>query len=302
MIERNDYGLKIMLGFDCDRPRGDFIKTEEGMRMAQRKIKSLQEISKTLQELEIPRTFFVCGQFLESMSSLFGKGEIKKVFGIDSSLVEIGDHSYSHSVVKKIKTRPDKIPITPEEVVEEFKKNTKIFKEIFDLNITKRAFRTPLGHSNGLEGENKILNKLRDLGVKYVSSDLRDENDGLKPPLENKDKTPRQPYFYENGLLEIPSMGWQDTVFSKTSKTPTQEKIPESYEEIIEYYDRLFREANEIAQKNNIVYFLGLVLHPYDNSFYNKDNKFFCDIYNIVKGLKADFCKYEDVASSFNRK
>lgn len=302
MNENNDCGLKIMLGFDCDRPRGDFIKTEKGMSMAQRKIKSLQEISKTLQELEIPRTFFVCGQFLESMSALFGTGRMKKVFDIDSSLVEIGDHSYSHSVVKKIKTRLDKIPITPEEVIKEFKKNTKIFEEVFGLNITKRSFRTPLGHSNGLEGENEILNALHKLGVKYVSSDLRDENDGLNPPLENKDKTPRQPYFYENGLLEIPSMGWQDTVFSKTSKTPTQEKIPESYEDIIEYYHTLFHDAKEIGKKNKIVYFLGLVLHPFDNSFYNKDNKFFYDIYNIAKGLKADFCKYEDVVSSFKRK
>ena len=115
--------------------------------------------------------------------------------------------------------------------------------------------------------------------------------------------TIRIPFLSDSSrILEIPSMGWQDTVFSKTSKTPTQEKTPESYEEIIEYYDSLFNEADKIGKKNNISYFLGLVLHPYDNSFYNKDNKFFYDIYNISKRLKADFCKYEDAALYFNIK
>lgn len=303
MTENTECGLKIMLGFDCDRPRGDFIQTKEGMEMAKRKIQSLKKISSTLEELKIPRTFFVCGKFLQSMNSVFGKEEMKKAFGIKSPLVEIGDHSYSHNIVKKIKTRPDKIPITPEEVIEEFQKNTGVFKEIFDLKIPNRAYRTPLGHHNGLQGEDELLRRLKKIGVNYVSSDLRDENDELNPPLENKDGTPRQPYFYKNGLLEIPSIGWQDTVFSKTSKTPTFGKIPDTYEEIIDYYKELFDKAVKIAKKNKKVYFLGLVLHPYDNSFYNADNKFFYDIFEIVKDMNADFLKYEDTASIFlNRK
>ena len=103
-----------MLGFDCDRPRGKFIKTLEGMKMATRKLNSLQNIAHTLEELKIPRTYFVCGQFLESMTTVFGKEEMKKSFCVNSPYVEIGDHSYSHSVVKKISTRPDKIPISVE--------------------------------------------------------------------------------------------------------------------------------------------------------------------------------------------
>jgi len=293
--------LKIMVGFDCDRPRGNFILTEEGMKIAKRKRQSLKKISETLEELKIPRTFFVCGEFLQSMSNVFGNEEMKKIFDIKSSLVEIGDHSFSHNVVKKIKTRPDKIPISPQKVFEEFQKNTKIFKEIFDLEIPNRSFRTPLGHYNGLQGEEDLLDKLKEIGVKYVSSDLRDENDGLNPKLENKNGIMREPYFYHNGLLEIPSSGWQDTVFSKTSKTPILEKIPENYKEIIEYYKQLFHKANKIANKNKKIYFLGLVLHPYDNSFYNENDKFFHDIFKIVKNMNAEFLKYEDVISIFQK-
>ena len=295
-----DTSLKIMLGFDCDRPRGKFIKTLEGMKMATRKLNSLQNIAHTLEELKIPRTYFVCGQFLESMTTVFGKEEMKKSFCVNSPYVEIGDHSYSHSVVKKISTRPDKIPISVEELEEEFKMNTKIFQESLGLNIPNRAYRTPLGHRNGLIGDEELQKKLKKMNVSYVSSDLRDENDGLNPPLQNKDDTPRQPYFYENGLLEIPSAGWQDTVFSKTSKTPTKEKTPDTYEEIIHYYKNLFKKALDITNENNQQYFLGLVLHPYDNSFYYKDNKFFYDLNNIVTEMNAMFCKYEDVLEKFN--
>jgi len=289
-----------MLGFDCDRPRGKFIKTEEGAYMAKTKFNSLHRISETLEELEIPRTFFICGQFLESMAMMFGKEEMKKSFCINSPYVEIGDHSYSHSTVKKILTRPDKIPISPEEVENEFKKNTDIFKNIFGLNIPNRSYRTPLGHADGLKDNEKLQEKLKKIGVKYVSSDLRDADDGLNPPLLNKDNTPRQPYYYKNGLLEIPSIGWQDTVFSKTSKTPTKEKPPETYEEIINYYKELFQKAISISEENNKEHFLGLVLHPYDNSFYNQNNRFFYDLNDIIKNINAEFCKYEDVLLNFS--
>ena len=288
-----------MLGFDCDRPRGKFIKTEEGTNMAKIKLNSLKCISETLEELNIPRTFFVCGQFLESMATVFGNAKMKEVFCVNSPYVEIGDHSYSHNVVKKILTRPDKIPISPEDLENEFNKNTEIFKDIFGLSIPNRSYRTPLGHAGGIKDNEKLQKKLKEIGVKYVSSDLRDSNDGLNPSLLNKDNTPRQPYFYKNGLLEIPSAGWQDTVFSKTSKTPTNVKTPETYEEIINYYDELFQKASNITKEKNQDYFLGLVLHPYDNSFYNQNNRFFYDLNNIATKINAEFCKYEDVVLNF---
>ena len=70
MIQEND--LVVMLGFDCDRPRGNFIFSKEGTIMAERKFESINKISNSLKKLKIPRTFFICGEFLESMSKKFG--------------------------------------------------------------------------------------------------------------------------------------------------------------------------------------------------------------------------------------
>lgn len=292
--------IRVLLGFDCDRPRGNFIFSKQGSEMAQIKLNSIQKITRDLDHLLLPRTFFICGQFIESMNKKYGSDVLREAFSPESQLVEIADHTYSHSILKKIETRQDKIPIGTNQISAEYEKNTKIFKKIFKRDFKTRGYRTPLGHYNGLQGEPKILNTLVEVGAKYLSSDCRDKNHSLHPPLKKEDGSPRQPYFYENGLLEIPSMGWQDTAFSGTSKTPLYENPPESYEDIIKYYTILLEEANKIAKETSKDYFIGFVLHPYDNSYYNKNGKFFFDLKSIVEEIQGKFCKYEEVLLQYN--
>ena len=294
----------VMLGFDCDRPRDAFIISKEGSEMAERKIKSIQQISDTLNQLKISRTFFICGHFLQSMNYKYGSEKLKQAFNIKNKLVEIADHSYSHNVLKSIVTRPDKIPMTPEKVFEEFQLNTTIFNEIFGISIPSRGFRTPLGHYQGLTGETSLLNKMKEVGVKYISSDLRGVNDSINAPLIHPDGTPRQPYSYENGILEIPSMGWQDVIFSPyVSHVAKFEIVPEgvpySYEKIIEYYKQTISEAKKIANDSGKPYFLGLCQHPYDTSFYSNGGKFFVDLKNIVEDVNGFFFSYDDVDNYF---
>lgn len=299
---KSENELIVMLGFDCDRPRGEFIFSKEGNIMAERKFKSINKISCQLKKLKIPRTYFICGQFLESMSKRFGAKSLQNIFDVKNDLVEIGDHTYSHSIVKSISSRPDKTPSSYSKIKKEFFINTKLFQEILDLDIPNRGFRTPLGHYNGLKGENKLLDVLKELKINYVSSDLRDKHESLNPPLKNIDGTTRQPYRYENNLLEIPTMGWQDTVFSGTTKTPLYEKPPSTYEEIISYYQTLFEEVKKIILEKNRSYYLGLTLHPYDNSFYNVKENFFEDLNKIILKFHGRFASYNDVCNEFNRK
>ena len=122
-----------MIGMDCDRPRGEFINSKEGTSMAERKINSIEKISSQLHKLDLPRTFSICGSFLESMSLKFGKERMADAFNVKDDNVEIADHSYSHNIVKPIKNRPDKIPLTSNQVIEEYHRNTKIFKPIFKI-------------------------------------------------------------------------------------------------------------------------------------------------------------------------
>ena len=290
-----------MIGFDCDRPRGSFISSSKGQKMANQKILSLEEINKILEKEKIPRTYFICGSFIESMVYNFGLERIKKAFNSKSKLVEIADHSYSHKIVKKIETRLDKIPATLKEVREEYEVNTFLFQEYFSKkNIAIRGYRTPLGHKNGLKEEFKLLDALKNLKIKYISSDLRDSNDSLHPKLTTEKGHIRQPYRYENGLLEIPAIGWQDTAFSGTSSTKLFEKPPTNFSEIIGYYRSLFLDAKELSKKKNRDIFLGLVMHPYDVSFYDKEHSLFPKLQKELKAVGGTFHTYEEVSDHFH--
>ena len=58
------------------------------------------------------------------MAEKYGEDRIQKAFNPISTLVELCDHSYSHKVMKKIETRPDKIPIEHSLVKDEFEINS----------------------------------------------------------------------------------------------------------------------------------------------------------------------------------
>ena len=293
--------VRVMIGFDCDRPRGSFISSDKGQEMANQKMLSLETINQILEKEEIPRTYFICGNFVESMINNFGLKRVKNAFNSMSKLVEIGDHSYSHKIVKKINTRPDKLPANFKEIKEEFQINTNLFQKYFSgQDIVNRGYRTPLGHKNGLKGEFKLLDSLKNLKVKYISSDLRDTNDSLHPKLITENGNIRQPYRYENGLLEIPAIGWQDTAFSGTSNTKLFENPPTNILEILTYYQGLFFEANQLSQKIERDVFLGLVMHPYDVSFYDKDNSLFPKLKKELESIGGSFHTYGEISNHFD--
>jgi len=293
--------VRVMIGFDCDRPRGSFISSDKGQEMANQKISSLETINRILEKERIPRTYFICGSFIESMSNNFGSERVKNAFNPNSKLVEIGDHSYSHKIVKKIKTRLDKLPANFKEVKEEFEINTSLFQKYFSKqDLVNRGYRTPLGHKNGVEGEFKLLDTLKNLKIKYISSDLRDSNDSLHPKLITENGNIRQPYRYENGLLEIPAIGWQDTAFSGTSSTKLFETPPTKPVNILNYYHDLFVEAKQLSQKLERDIFLGLVMHPYDVSFYDKDNSLFPKLKRKLEAVDGSFHTYDEVSNHFH--
>lgn len=284
--------LFVLLGFDCDRPRGDHIKTEDGLAMASAKLSSIKRISSNLHALKIPSTFFICGQFLEEMAAIFGRKSLAEALQAGSTLVEIGDHGYSHSILKKIPTRPEKKPITSSQAAEEFQRNTSVFRSILGIDIPHRGYRAPLGYYQGLSDRKTLLNCLLREGVSYISSDLRDSSHSLNPPLKNADGTLRQPYRYFNGLLEIPSVGWQDTAFSGTTKTPLFVSPPVTYNDIIKYYNLLINEATGIANDTQETIFMPLVMHPYDISIYDKDDRLLNDLSEACLKAGGIFINY----------
>ncbi len=288
-------GVRVMLGFDCDRPRGSWIASSEGRAIAQRKLESLRRLNARLEGLQIPRTFFVCGQFLESMAHLFGDAAMQEAFAVASPLVEIADHTYSHSTLTRIATRPDKQPMKPLQMAAEWAQNGTLLEKILGRR-GPRGLRSPLGSRFGLQKEISMVDRLARLGVTYVSSALRDENDSLHPKLLDAQGVPRQPFRYANGLLEIPSVGWQDTAFSGLSQTRLFERPPQGLPEIGDYFRSLFREASHLVERFGRDQYLGLVMHPLDLSHYDPDVQLFAQL----RECAVSWHSYAEIAAHYD--
>jgi peptidoglycan/xylan/chitin deacetylase (PgdA/CDA1 family) len=286
--------VHVMIGLDCDRPRGVYLKSEAGSRMAETKIHSLEFISSKLDRLGIPRTYFICGQFLESMAAQFGKERLREAFSVGNPLVEVADHTYTHRLFKAIPTRPDKEVATPAEIIEEYDIDTEILRSILKLNLPTRGLRAPLGYYGGLRTESELLDVLSGHGISYISSDYRDGNSSINPPLLDQDGKPRQPYRYPNGLLEIPGHGWHDTVFGGHSTTAVSGPYPNSYSEIVGFYQQLFSSAWAVARSMERDIYLGLIMHPYNVALYDTPRRLFDDIGLIAQDLGLTFCQYQN--------
>ena len=95
-------------------------------------------------------------------------------------------------------------------------------------------------------------------------------------------------------------MGWQDTVFSGLSSTPIFEEHPRTFEEIISYFDGLFGDAQKIVEETGRDYFLGLTMHPLDNSYYNENRQFFPTLKELLDRYHGEFLTYGEVCDHYN--
>ena len=286
-------GLTISFGFDCDYPRGiDFIRTQEGKTKLDSTVKGLEFIRDNCNRLRIPRTYFICGQFLNSIIDSLGLVKGINLFEPNSNLVEIGNHTWDHQVIIPLKSRPDKVPMTKEQRQVNIEKTNKLIEDSLGLEMIY-GFRTPLGHPSGLHQYKEILNELKSLGFVYISSWLRDKKGSINPKLVKSYKNLRQPFYYPNRLLEIPTHGWHDTAFTRNTKTKLFSIPPHTYFEIINYYKNLFFEAGKIS-KTTQVFNLALVLHPSEILTYARYD-FFDYLFEFSKELTAKFVKYIDI-------
>jgi peptidoglycan/xylan/chitin deacetylase (PgdA/CDA1 family) len=285
--------LSVSFGFDCDIPRGiEFVKTERGQEMLKETVMALEFIAEECTTLEIPRTYFICGEFLESLLYSVGSMRIKELFMPQSELTEIGNHTWSHDVVSQIPTRPDKIPMDQDLILPEITKTNDYLSQVLGVNKVN-GLRTPLGHPYGLKDSPKVLDVIKDGGFKYISSDIRCSRGGIEPPLVDEKESPRQPYIYPNGLIEVPSQGWHDTAFGGKSKTPYFAQPPTTYKEIIGYYNNLIEKAGQLSMKFGN-YFLTLVMHPIEVQGY-AERDFFAKIKKSVEYMDGHFITYGEV-------
>jgi len=252
--------VNIAFGFDVDKPYGEYGISINGQKERERILLAIQKINCLMDKYAVERTYFILGEFLEQAIQQYGNNYVESTFNVSNKYIEIAQHTFSHVIVKRIKTRQDKNVVSKEEFMKDIMKASNcIYKYLRKKPI---GLRMPLGYEREITDTN-ILNIICKAKIKYTSSMLRGQNDSLYAPMK-QNRMVRQPFVYKNGVLEIPSHGWQDTAFmGRSSSDSKNDDYPESRDEIIIYYEKLIDDARRLSKRSKRTIYLGLCLHPH---------------------------------------
>lgn len=281
--------VKFLMGFDTEAPYGEFFYSEKGKVLKEKTLSTVGKMNVLLDSYNVSRTYFLLGDFLEKLSNEFSSEELKNIFDSNNELVDLQQHAYSHNVFKKINIRPDKKPLTFEEIQNELFKTSLLIKTIFNKEVI--GVRPPLGYSHGFEDSSEIVDLIKNNDLKYVSSDLRSSSEFiLAHLLENENL--RQPKFYENGVLEIPSHGWHDTAFigSKTKGVPDFSKLAKK--ELENYIFNHYKDLIIKAKKFERDIYLGGCFHPQVICEYDNNLEVFRNICDYALENKVEIMSY----------
>ena len=290
--------VSYLLGFDTEAPYGDEAHTEKGAIERERTVSVVKKLNTLLDGKNITRTHFLLGSFLVDLERVLGTEEVRQLF--NSDLIDVQQHSYSHNPFREIPTRPDKKALDAAEMYFDIQKANEVLRTILDKKDLI-GVRSPLGYYRGLADEHDKMDAVLDNGMIYISSDLRDKNGGIFPPLVENGKL-RQPYRYQNGLLEIPGHGWHDTAFlgSKTKGVPKFNELPRKELEafIVDHYTNLVREGLELAEAEKRDIYIGSAFHPQAMAVYDPELELFSKIIENHEKLGAKVCAYTEIINN----
>ncbi|MFX1504336.1 MAG: polysaccharide deacetylase family protein, partial [Promethearchaeota archaeon] len=226
-------------------------------------LSGLEIILRIHKKYNVGGTIFVLGKLLELCNK-----EIKDLFS--KYPIDIQQHTYSHILFRKDKYRI-KNSASLLEIKREIRITKNLIKEYLDVNTIGLA--TPIGFHNGLKDEKEILQILKKEGILFVKSDSRAPGNELPGPFIVNGQL-KQPYFYENGILELTGQGWHDCILKGLVPNEMPQKSVDNPVEELNYYI----EDLKFAIKNNLFY--SPTFHPW--SIAMKDpNGFVID--NLIK-------------------
>ena len=172
--------------------------------------RGLEVLARVHGDLGVPATLFLCGRTLVHASDAVAAAQATGLFDVQG-------HTYSHLLFRDVEYHvpPDGsivMPASPPVALrEELAATSDLVGRLLGIEVV--GLRTPFGFYRGLRERPDLLGIVRDAGIRYVSSWLRNEAGGNPTPWV-------QPFAYaEEGfpdLLEIPSQFWLDAIWFDT--------------------------------------------------------------------------------------
>ena len=282
----------LSLGFDDERPYGDFAKKPEGRKFRKEKWEFLERMNDLFDANAVERTHFILTKYLQEAEQATGAAMLKDLYFYHEKL-EIAQHSHSHGIIAPLRGVNQKV-MTAEQFTEDVRLAGDLIHSI--LGVRPKGLRTPYGYETDLSEHPDVLKGLENAGISYVSSDL-----GMKLTLEGALTKERQPHRYEKAgfpyLVEVPAHGLQDVVFTKQkAKQLFNKDEPPSPEEAFAHYDSLLDQAKRIeAQRVSVA----LCLHPWAVMEYDPQVTLLMKLVDSARAKGFRILSYEKVAKIY---
>ena len=273
---------KLALFYSTERPYGVLSEKPEGIELRKRLINFFQEtFNSTLDGLEVPRTHFFLGEWLQRSIETGYRDQIYDLFS-QNQLVEVAQHSFSHGKIFPTSEYGENNIMSPEEFDNDLRNADDVIWDCFEL--LPYGVQVPYGHVSDMSSMPKYLEVLSHIGYNYVSSHYR----GIKNPLEALVSEESQPHTYtESGfpkLVEIPAHGLQDVIFTK-EKAELFGVDLFTQEQILEHYLSIIRQGMKL---NVPTPYVALSLHPWAVMEYDPEMEIHRAIieFTIKKGIE----------------
>ena len=198
----------MLIGYDTES--GTVVEaSHEPLKILEKSINAL--INLHVKE-EVPATFFIVGRTLELGHLILRKlTEYRDLF-------DIQQHTYSHLPLKSIRPKTDAAAVTNDfgvnggkvsEIAKEVRKTNVLISKYLDSDCF--GIRGPWGYYLGLSDKPGVLGVMRDNGICFTSTYLRNKDDFFPVPMSVQPFTYRRQGFPE--IMEIPSQDWIDCVW-----------------------------------------------------------------------------------------
>lgn len=253
-----------------ERPYGDHIKSPGAEDELKEGLDYTCGVTEVFNEEAVPRTLLFVGSNLDFARDKVGKDELREIHDSDSYLVHLGNHSWSHRPFKQVKEQPDRDVIPLDEIEGELSSTEDVIKDVFGRYPDLVS--TPLWYENGLKENPDIVDIFDAMGYRMCTSDARGKDDSLYAGLFDRDGRLRKPFFYGNGVLEIPNHWWQDVAFKHVHPKEKPKDAPMTDDDVIDSLSIYLENSKELSVALQAPIHLQFAFHvfPYMKA-YDKD-------------------------------
>ena len=280
--------IKLLLEYDIERPYGKIAETEEGRQLRRRFLYFDRFLNQTLDKLVVPRTFFIIGHYLDRCLDDFSREQLGAIYDSSNQLIEIQQHTYSHSFLVKPIKGEDKPIVSAHEFAQDLEAANAAIGRI--LGVRPIGLSMPYGYEGDLSDVPEFLKILSMFNFRYVISDTRCEN--------KKSNLERQPHSYKIAgfpeIVEIPSHG-EDVLFCREKALRFLGREPDAKEKILQHYQDLFGAATRLAEKKSLLY-ISLCFHPWAMAEYDPELKIHKRIIAMARKCEMQIMHFIEVA------